>query len=259
MRAVTKRPFTTKVTGVIAALVVGWSPAAAQAAPTRQAPAQRPASAAPWAAASTANPCVLDFHALKGSDLRRVIVRSAGSPPRATMSDSPERADVRFVGADPARDIRATGAVDNTWDDTIGKESDNPLPNQWRTIALRGTSLVAMFWEQDLPPRGHYVFDRHGSHQRTDVTVLGRGWGAFTQLIDSPDRAEFYAFAPRLKGGSLNRYRHTATGVKSAGAVTGFGDLKGITMISSQPARTSCSPTPPRGDCSPSPSPERPG
>lgn len=238
MRAVTKRPATTKLAGVLAALALCCSPIAAQAAPTAQTQAQPRASATARSGPTqvAARPCEAKIAGLVGPDLRMADVVAVGSPPKLTLRRY-EHPIQRFDGADRSRGVRAMGTTASWWDDSPGA-GDAVGADAWSALTLQGTSLVAVRWRQDRLPLGHELLDRYGSHQHVEMTPLGRGWGAFTQLIDSGrEFREFYAYAPRLKGGSIYRYVRTPTGVKSAGVVSGFGDLKAITIISSRPTK----------------------
>ena len=202
MRSIRRHAVTTTLAGMIAALALSASPAAALATPLRVAPANPSASPTTPAVASAGSSCPLVFQAFTGADLRRVDVRPTGSPPVATLTDCGHAyhrsgpAPHQFIGADPSRVIRAVGFVVNTWDGTKTRTTDDPAPDTWQTLALRGDSLVTMSWEKDLMPAGHAVLDSRGSHEYTGMTVQGHGWAAFTQLLEHPFAREFYAFAP---------------------------------------------------------------
>ena len=173
MRAVTKRPATTKLAGVLAALALCCSPIAAQAAPTAQTQAQPRASATARSGPTqvAARPCEAKIAGLVGPDLRMADVVAVGSPPKLTLRRY-EHPIQRFDGADRSRGVRAMGTTASWWDDSPGA-GDAVGADAWSALTLQGTSLVAVRWRQDRLPLGHELLDRYGPRPEPVDLLLG--------------------------------------------------------------------------------------
>ncbi|GAB95516.1 hypothetical protein BJY21_002496 [Kineosphaera limosa] len=177
-------------------------------------------------------PCVVNAAGVTtgGALTELLVTRSPSGAARATLTK-------RYPGADPTRTLRALGPLTFTWDDGAGGTTPDGGLDEWSGLALRGNALTTMRWQ----------ITRGGTSPSISTEPHGTGWGAITQLVDSPlyDPVTkgwyVYGLAPRLRGGALVRYRvefvPTPTAlemrVRPAGSVSGFGAVKGLTLVAS--------------------------